>query len=242
MNARPMLTFLWLCQQTVLPWRFRVRLALDLASTLSMLHAGQESRQQLPLDLSCVKIDTVHWRAYLSPARGCAELQQQQEEQQEQEHIFQLGLMICALITGGVNPASFLKSSSSNATKCLQESALESKVLGGCPAMLEALTLLCCSAVPSVRPTAHRAAEELSQLLSELCAPLVLDATGKAFAKRVGVTDDYSYLYSPQTYDPAQVGTALTPTPDSSLPPEVCIEVQDHIDGNWIHIRGSSAG
>ena len=151
----------------MLPWRFRVRLALDIASTLAMMHADSLPHQtkaslQQQLCWTCVCIDSVHWRAYIRTAhKGDALLSLKRPamsvQQQEQEHVFQLGIVLCCLISGGADPSSFLVSD--KLPTSINERALQEKVLHGCPAILEALALMCCSAHSSERPSAHHAAD-----------------------------------------------------------------------------------
>ena len=233
-----MLTFLRLCQQEVIPWRFRVRLALDLATTLAVLHQSSDfcstpvraSSTQQRLDWHRVRIDDVHWRAYF---RTSGKHESQTEPTKERENIFHFGIILCTLMTGGKHPASFLNPNGD----LLNEAVIEASVLPGCPALLEALAYSCCNINVNRRPAAKHVAETLSMLLSELCAPLLLDASGAAYAKRSGTTDYYSYLYSPSATrsDPvcAEESDALmVPTPDISLPREVRMILEQLLHSN----------
>jgi hypothetical protein len=155
-------SFLKLISCKVLPWRYRISIAADLATILELIHQGSEDNRH-KLSCSDVRIDQAY-RAYYK----IDELNMNTETNLWEYEMLQFGLILCLIITGGSIEVDV--DVEQNGLSEVDELAISKLILPGCHPLLEAIVYQCLD-IPEERPRACDVASELKQLLATHCPP-----------------------------------------------------------------------
>jgi hypothetical protein len=143
------ISFLQLVSQDCLPWRYRVRIALDLALILELI-AGDNDSSHRVLTWQSVRIDE-HWHAYYKPT-----IIEMERHDTPKNNVTEYGVILALLITGGKYITIGTQSS-------FFESSVSENILPGCHPMLEALCYQCHGY--DLQPNASQIVEELQALI-----------------------------------------------------------------------------
>jgi serine/threonine protein kinase len=169
------------CLKFSLPWNLLIRICLDVATALSILHENGIIHRDIKT--TNILIDE-HWRAkicdfsfacnndsktkssfiygtdeFMSPEIALA------MDFNQSADIFSFGIVLCELISAQEPSSTFLHRVPNNMF-AVNEEELRSALLSGCPEALEALTLLCCSVDSTKRPDAQLCINEFEVLCS----------------------------------------------------------------------------
>jgi serine/threonine protein kinase len=170
-------------KSTYMPWKLRVRLALDVAWGLVFLHENNIMHRDVKT--GNVLVDR-HWRAKLcdmafachrsSPVK--MKLTCGTEEFMAPEislaydcdlpaDIFSFGIMLCEIMTGKEPGHEFLFRKAQTKFE-VREDEIRNHLLPDCPEGLEALAYQCCDSEPRRRPNILQVIEELETVLMDL--------------------------------------------------------------------------
>ena len=174
------------CLKFSIPWKLRVRMALDVAVGISFLHDNDFIHRDIKT--SNVLIDS-KWRAKLcdmsfachrySPTKmdySCGTEAYMSPEIilamdcDLSSDIFSFGIMLCSIITGQEPSEKFLHRTAKSMFEFNQKSMQEVRdaLIDGCPEALEALAYQCCDIEPQRRPNIMQCIEELEAILFDL--------------------------------------------------------------------------
>mmetsp|Transcript_25952 Transcript_25952/g.24802 ORF Transcript_25952/g.24802 Transcript_25952/m.24802 type:complete len:803 (-) Transcript_25952:141-2549(-) len=166
-----------------LPWKLRIRIALDVARGILFLH----EQDIIHRDVKTTNIlITQEWEAKLCDfSFSCHEESSSKNrfvygttEFMSPEislatdftisaDIFSFGIVLCELITGKKPCESFMNRCARDMF-CVDGREVRENIEEGCPERLEVLASQCCEGEPASRPTIHSCLEELEALLEAL--------------------------------------------------------------------------
>lgn len=168
---------------SVIPWKLRVRLALDAAWGIVFLHENNIIHRDIKT--GNVLVDK-KWRAKLcdmafschqtSPTRLTLTMGTEEFMAPEislaydcdlPSDIFSFGIMLCEIITGKEPSEHFLHRKAQTKFE-IKEEEIRNNLLDDCPEGLEALAYLCLDAEPKRRPNILQVIEELETILLDL--------------------------------------------------------------------------
>lgn len=190
------------CLKLPIPWKLRVRIALDVAWGIAFLH--EQDILHRDIKTSNVLIDS-KWRAltcdmsfachrssptkmdyscgtdaYMSPevilAMDC----------DKSSDIFSFGVLLCAIITDKEPSTEFMNRTAKEMFR-VNEKEVRDNILDGCPPLLECLAFQCCDSEESLRPGIFNCIEDLESIL--------LDLGGSDFIFEIDKPRDYLKSY-----------------------------------------------